>query len=266
MTGELRYDAHTVAEAPVRLCLLGGFRLLKGGRPVGVRPGSKTQVLLGYLGLRHRAGIPRDELVGLIWPSAAFDLAGQSLNTLVYSLHRLLGDALAGHHPVLHEHGVYRLNTERGIVVDVARFDAAVDRGDLQSWDGDRESAIRAYGGAAEIYVGDLSIGWDVQQVVERERLRGRYLHTRSRLADHEFARGRYSEALAHALDVLANDPCREDAHRMAMRAYVRLGERSQALRQYQLCRKILDREFEAVPETETEALYELVRLTPSQV
>ena len=72
------------AAAPVRLCLLGGFRLLKGGRPVPVRPGSKAQMLLGQLGLRLRAGIPRDELMSIIWPTTTAELANQSLNTLVY--------------------------------------------------------------------------------------------------------------------------------------------------------------------------------------
>jgi DNA-binding SARP family transcriptional activator len=248
------------------LCLLGGFRLLKAGRPVYVRPGSKAQLLLAHLGLRVRSGIPRDELLTLMWPSATIELANQSLNTLVYSVHRLLGDAMAGHHPVLRESGVYRLNLEGGIAVDVLDFDTAVDRGDRHAWNGDVVAAMRSYGGAAELYAGDLFLGSDVQQVVERERLRARYLHTRSSLADHEFAGARYAPALQHALDVLAYDPCREDAHRMAMRCYVRLGERSQALRQYRMCHKVLEQEFDAVPEPETEALYELVRRDPSRV
>ena len=102
--------------------------------------------------------------------------------------------------------------------------------------------------------------------MIERERLRARYLHARSQLADHEFARGRYGEALSNALEVLAHDPCREDAHRMAMRSYVRMGERSQALRQYRMCRQMLAQEFDAVPESTTETLFERIRLDPSSV
>jgi DNA-binding SARP family transcriptional activator len=72
--------------------------------------------------------------------------------------------------------------------------------------------------------------------------------------------------ALLHALDLLRHDPCREDAHRMAMRCYVRQGERAQALRQYRLCREVLAIEFEAAPEPATESLYELVRLDPARI
>jgi DNA-binding SARP family transcriptional activator len=62
---------------------------------------------------------------------------------------------------------------------------------------------------------------------------------------------------------MLASDPCREDAHRLVMRCYVRLGERAQALRQYQLCKQILRAEYDVAPEDATTALYDRVRLEP---
>ena len=75
-----------------------------------------------------------------------------------------------------------------------------------------------------------------------------------------------YASSLANALEVLAVDPLREDAHRLVMRLYVRRGQRAQALRQYRLCSRALESEFQAVPEPATQALYELVRLDPSRV
>ena len=99
------------------------------------------------------------------------------------------------------------------------------------------------------LYEGDLVIASDVRHVLERERLRARYLSVRARLADHHFAVGDYASALRNALDLLAHDPCREDAHRMTMRCYVRRGERAPALRQYRVCREILALEFDVSPE-----------------
>ena len=52
----------------------------------------------------------------------------------------------------------------------------------------------------------------------------------------------------------------------MTMRAYVRLGTRAQALRQYTLCRKILAEEFDAIPEPATERLFTLIRTDPGLV
>jgi hypothetical protein len=52
----------------------------------------------------------------------------------------------------------------------------------------------------------------------------------------------------------------------MAMRCHVRLGERAQALRQYQVCHEVLEREFDARPEAATDLLFEAVRLDPDSV
>ena len=106
----------------------------------------------------------------------------------------------------------------------------------------------------------------DVHQVLERERLRARYLSVRAQLAAHHFANADYTAALTHALDLLAHDPCREDAHRIAMRCYVRRGERAQAMRQYGVCREILAQEFDARPEPMTDELLEMVRLDPGRI
>lgn len=247
------------------VCLLGSFRVLKDGDPIRLRPGGKGEQLLGALALHPRGGVEREELMGMVWPTSDGQLAAQSLNTLVYSLHRTLGDALLGRPPVLRISGRYRLNFEGGVGVDIAEFDAAAGAGDTASRAGDQPAAIRSYSQAVSLYTGDLAIGTHVQHVLERERLRARYLSIRARLADHHFAAGDYEATLRSALDLLAHDSCREDAHRMAMRCYVRLGERAQALRQYRLCREILAIEFDAVPEAATEALYEIVRLDPGR-
>jgi DNA-binding SARP family transcriptional activator len=253
-------------QSAVAVCLLGGFRLLKGSRVVPVRPRGKVQAVLSNLALRPGAGMAREELLELVWPTIDFLLASQSLNTLVSSLHRMLGDALDGRSPVTHSSGWYRLNEEGGVGIDIVWFDEAVAEGDRRSRLGDDAAATAAYGRALDVYQGDLMLDTAVDHMVERERLRARYLSLRARIADHAFASGDYSAALEDALSLLAHDPCREDAHRMAMRSYVRLEQRAQALRQYRICREILDKEFDARPEPLTEALFELVRLRPAEV
>ena len=261
----MAFSASTEAP-PILVCLLGSFRVMKSGRVVALKPGGKAQSLLANLALRAQLGLPRDQLLTMLWPASDQALASQSLNTLVYSLHRVLGDALSGRPPVIHEDGLYRLNAEDGVTVDIAAFDAAADDGDRATRNGDIATAFAAYRGAADLYLGDLVFASDVHQVIERERLRARYLSIRAQLADRRFADGDFSGALDSALELLAHDPCREDAHRLVMRCYYRLGQRSQALRQFRLCRDVLAAEFEAVPEPATEELYELLRTQPSLV
>jgi DNA-binding SARP family transcriptional activator len=50
------------------------------------------------------------------------------------------------------------------------------------------------------------------------------------------------------------------------MRAYVRRGERAQALRQYRLCEHVLRREFDTAPEPLTTELFERIRASPAGV
>jgi len=254
------------AVSPVSVCLLGSFRLLQHGAPVAVRRGGKVEQLLGSLALSVRVGIARDELLGLIWPDSNLQLAGQSLNSLVYSLRKVFRPALPSHSPILERAGRYLLNLEDGVRVDVVDFDAAVEEGDRLVRVGEAASAIESYQGALDLYRGDLAAGSSVQHLVERERLRARYLSVKAHVADHHFENAEYEAALASALQLLAHDPCREDAHRMAMRCYVRLGIRAQAVRQYRTCRQILADEFDALPESDTDALYDRVRLDPGSV
>jgi len=246
--------------------LLGNFHLLKMGQPVKVSSGGKVENLLCALALQSDHCVSRDKLLCLLWPKADSALAVQSLNSLVYSLHRLLGDAIGGAAPVLHADGYYLLNVEAGVGVDVARFDALAHAGDQQARLGNPEAATAAYSRALQLYRDDLCAGTDLHAILERERLRARYLTLLTHLADHHFSEGDYAACLDYARRLLDKDPCREDAHRLIMRCYVRRGERAQALRQYRLCQDILHTTFDAAPEPVTTALFDKVRLDPAGI
>jgi DNA-binding SARP family transcriptional activator len=250
--------------APIFVCVLGAFQVQTAGQQtLALRGGGKAEALLTVLALHASEGVRRERLIDLLWPDAEPQLASQSLNSLVYSLHRALGPELGGVPPIVQSAGRYRLNLESGIDVDLARFDQLASLGDSL---GDEAEAVEHYAAAARLYRGDLQVETDVHGVIERERVRARYLGILSRLADLAFASANYAACLEYVLRLLAADPCREDAHRLAMRCYVRRGERAQALRQFRVCESVLSAEFNAPPEPATLALFERVRLTPAEV
>jgi DNA-binding SARP family transcriptional activator len=259
-------NAASLRNAPVFIGVLGTFVLLKAGRPVTLRPGGRIESLLTELALRGTDGVPRDELLATMWPATAPSLAGHSLNELVSSLHRKFSDVLDGDGPVTRSIGAYAINLSAGVGVDIAAFEDAADAGEASLRAGDVEAARRAYAEASSLYRGDLWTSNEVRHVVDRERLRMRFMSLASALAEWLFREGNYRGALARVLDLLAHDPCREDAHRLAIRCYMRLGERAQALRQYRVCRAILNAEFDAEPEEATTTLYDQVRLSPSSI
>jgi DNA-binding SARP family transcriptional activator len=254
------------ASWPIMIRLLGNFRLLQAGQLVPVRAGGRTESLLAHLGLQYGRRVPREQIVQLLWPDSDLAHALHSLNTLVYTLHKLLSPAQQDAAPVLHQDGYYRLNVEAGIGVDVACFDQLVRNGDQSARAGDHASSLAAYEQAVDLYRGDLCIASGTQTIIERERLRASFLTLLTRLADQHYQAADYSRCLEHLWRLLARDPCREDAHRLVMRCYVRRGERAAALHHYQLCEDILRTECGVTPERATVELLEQIHSQPGKI
>jgi DNA-binding SARP family transcriptional activator len=256
----------SVNQPPAQICLLGNFRLLKFGRAVPTTRRAKIVTLLSNLGLHWEHGMRRDALLLTLWPSGDRLLARQSLNSLVHSLRRMFADAISGDGPVRYTDGAYRLNLEAGVAIDVAQFEHLVTAADRYRVAGEPAAAQRLYAAAVELYRGDLCMDTDPQDVIERERLRSTYLAALGNLAEHHYTRGDMDTCLTYTSKVLGVEPCREDAHRLAIRCYHQLGQRAQALRQFRLCERVLRMEFDAAPEPETIALFDRIRLDPGNV
>lgn len=249
---------------PIVIRLLGHFRILQTGQPLSIRAGSKTEGLLAHLALQQGHRAPRERLIEWLWPNSDLDSGLHSLNTQVYAVNKLLRSALASQAPIVHEDGHYRLNVECGIGVDVEWFDDYAQYGDDQVRSGHPEQGLDAYRAAIDLYQGDLCISSDARSIVERERLRSRYLSLLAQVADHFFRVGEWNVCLDYIWRLLARDPCREDAHRLAMRCFVRRGERAAAFHQYRVCTDMLRTDLGIEPEPATRALLEQIRMGAS--
>ncbi|HLI51981.1 MAG TPA: BTAD domain-containing putative transcriptional regulator [Thermomicrobiaceae bacterium] len=259
------YDPALSAHWSLFICLLGSFQVFRYGHHMPVRSGGKTEAVLCQLALHHPRIVPRASLLEAGWPGGDPGLAGPALNSVIHALYKHLGSA-GDAPPVVYTAGGYRLNPEAGVEVDIGLFDALASQGERQLREGASACGVRSFMRALEIYRGDLVGSDDIYAIVERERLRSRYLTLLGRVADHAYRVGEFADCLSFTQRLFVSDPCREEAHRLAMRCYVRLGERSQALRQYKLCREMLMREFDVEPEPSTTFLYDQIRLDPSAI
>jgi DNA-binding SARP family transcriptional activator len=250
------------------ISLLGSFKLTLRNKLAPVSHGSKSGSLLTYLALDPQRCLSRSQLLEQLWPeSTDLALAGQSLNSLIYQLNKLTKQCLKHVNLITHESGYYYLNLSENVGIDIDYFDAWRTEGARLFAQGEDEQGIIYYERALALYQGDLSGGGtNIQAVIERERLRAAFLDSLASLADYSYSRHNPTRALAYIHRLLRHEPCREDAHRLAMRCYVRLGNRSQALRQYQLCCQILAAEFDAKPEATTETLFHQIRLDPASI
>ena len=92
-----------------------------------------------------------------------------------------------------------------------------------------------------ELVAGDLLPGWyDEWVVAEREHFRQLRLHALEKLCEQLTDEGRFGEAVEAGLVAVSGEPLRESAHRVLIRAYLKEGNRGEAIRQYEACRQVL--------------------------
>src|SRR5262245_60070038 len=162
--------------------------------------------------------------------------------------------ALGGAEGLLRQEGDTLAFEPAAVDTDTARFERMTSEGTPE-----------ALQQAAQLYTGDLLSGFALDEapfeewlVGERERLRELALEALARLLAHQRAgAGKPEEAVRTALQLLGLDPLQEPVHRTLMRLYVDAGRRGAALRQYQQCVVVLQRDLGIEPETETKLLYQ---------
>jgi DNA-binding SARP family transcriptional activator/tetratricopeptide (TPR) repeat protein len=249
-------DAVMVA---LRLTLLGGFdALLAAGESVSL-PTKKAQALLAYLGLRSGQTHQRDKLAALLWGERSDAQARDGLRHVLVALRKALPDVKP---PSLLADGKTLALNPAVVEVDVPTFERRV-----------AEGTPEALEHAAELYRGDLLLGFTVSEplfeewlLAERERLRELALEALARLLAHQTRTGATERAIQTAVRLLGLDPLQETGHRTLMRLYVQLGRRGSALKQYQVCVAILQRELGIEPEEETKQLYQgILRRRPAR-
>jgi tetratricopeptide (TPR) repeat protein len=133
--------------------------------------------------------------------------------------------------------------------LDVEEFEASAARDDTSSL----QAAVALYRGD---FLEDFYDDWVLN---ERYRLESLFAASLERLMNAQEASRQYAFAVATALRLIQHDSLREDAYRLAMRAYCRLGHRNAAVDLFTRCQEKIRRELEAEPMAETRDLYESI-------
>jgi predicted ATPase len=81
-------------------------------------------------------------------------------------------------------------------------------------------------------------------------------------LTHSEMSWGAHLQALSHARQLVALDTLNEEAQRLLINLYAKTGQPGVAVRQYEKCKTLLEKELGVLPEDETKALGERIRET----
>ncbi len=258
-----RADGRTVVDLEARahdarqlkIYLLGGFRVERNGLPIGddawgQRRLAKTLVKL--LAVERNHSLHRDQILEMLWPDVGPDSALNAFSKALHAARRALEPGLLPRAASKY----LRLNDD---ILSLSQDDVWID---VDYFDALAEQALhlgnsRSYLAASEAYTGDLLPedryeDWAEERRTSLRDTRGRLLFS---LADALVDEGSYDAAAGYLRQLLQDDPAREDVHRRLMLLYEESGNRHEALRQYDLCRQALERDLDAEPEAETEAL-----------
>lgn len=235
-----------------QLILLGQPRVLRGGQPVALNT-AKAIALLAYLAL---TGTPqrREHILALLWPESSAEAARKNLRNTLWTIRTTLGPDLL--------HAADRLALRVEVAVDVRRFEQAIaPRAGLNSTSD--PAARESIETGLALYAGPLLDGLTLTDAPEfelwlsgeRERLSQLHIRALQTLVDLQRRARQWSQMLGTARRALAHDPLQEPLYRALMEAHARLGQRPEALRQYETLRALLDHELGVEPLPATEEL-----------
>jgi DNA-binding SARP family transcriptional activator len=197
----------------------------------------------------------------VFWPGSSTEASRNSLNVAIHALRRTLR-SITDMPIVVHDCGVYRINRDVRLWLDVEAFESHVKCGRRFEDAGELDKAMRDFEFAASLYRGDFMADdpYEDWAALTRERLRLAHLEALSRLSNLYFSAGNYTACVGLCQRIIERDPCREDAHRRLMRCHSRQGMPHLALMQYRVCARALADELGVETDPATTELHERIR------
>ena len=254
----VRYPAYSLF---VRLS--GPFILYRDGREVPDKEWKrdKSKELLAYLCLNRDRYIPKEELLQALWPEADEKSADRDFKVALNALLKVLEpERNAREEPffISRHKTMYRLNPESSLTTDVELFQKYAESGIRERRAEESkeklQKALERYGGT--LFAEKPATDWIRTEREAHSRLR---MNVMERMAQTCTRLEEYDEVIKWSEKLLEADETREEAYRLLIYANYRLGRRSRAIRWYETCRDIFDRELGIEPMEPTVRMYEMV-------
>lgn len=225
----LRHLSPAIAAAQVELRLLNSFALFVDDAPVELPKAAQRLVVFVVL---HERPVRRDYVAGSLWLDATDGHAAGNLRSTLWRVQKRAPGLLRN------EGHTLRLDPDVRVDLHLAHrraHDELCGVGNSTS---------------ANAFTGDLLPDWydDDRVLLERERYRQLRLNALDALCERALREGRLTDALEAGLLAVAGEPLRESAHRCLIRVHLAAGNRAEALRQYELCRRLLDEQLGIEP------------------
>ena len=219
--------------------------------------GRQGRLTFAYLVGEHLRAVSRDELAEELWLGTVPPSWERSLSALISKLRAILASANLPDVALNSSFGHYQLLLPADVWIDVEAASEAIDRA---------ESALRgdkpreAWGWAHVAYQisrRSFLMGEEGQWVMlKRSELREVLVRAHECLSEPSIWHEEPEYAVKHAKEAVVLEPYRETSYQLLMRAHAAVGNRAEALRVYERCRRLLSEELGVSPSSQTEAVY----------
>ncbi|RWM07383.1 MAG: adenylate cyclase [Mesorhizobium sp.] len=234
--------------------LLGGIEVVSaGGQPLHFAT-RKTSLLFAALVLAGPKGLRRERMATMLWAGSGEQQARNSLRQALVDIRRLF--PFTGDEAIRIEGNA-----------DTIWLAANADEADIWVFDRKRQADDgMSLAAAADLYRGELLDGLSSPGEIDEwlAPLRANYIRKALDLAERlsllpEFGSHEEQACGTLAEQLVALDPCAEQAHRALIRIFRRRGKTNDAFRQFLTCKEALKRELGVEPEEATRALVERI-------
>ena len=240
--------------ALARIYLVGTMRAVGPGGVDLLPRGRKARGLLAHLCLAQGERVSRSRLVGLLWDRSADAQARMSLRQSLSELNSVVNRHVPG--LVVIDRDSVRIEVEKCWVDALAILEASADPAT------DSANLVQPDGGHLLEDLDGVSPSFDHWLAAERSRFEDRVRKILEAELDRLIEQNAKPEVRAAAARRLINfEPTHEGAARKLMTAFAQMGDRAQAIREFERCRQALLSVLDLPPSKETTALYEAIRI-----
>lgn len=236
-----------------RIELLGGLRAYLDNKTHFRQPTRKMGALLAYLILHSPHYVPREELLGLLWPEEEPEVAQNRLRVMLTSLRYHLEPPNIKRGLILQTNRLSVLLHPHAFTSDVLDMLYQIKRADNAPNEQERVASLRE---AVALYKGELLPGNDEEWVLaQRQYLSELYYNSLRKLTTALKQIGDFQQAIEYAHKALYLEPLDEETHYELIQLYSLAAQPSTALRHYQQLEDLLRRELGISPSSKVKAL-----------
>lgn len=256
---EIELAAQPVIDLTVNM--LGPIEILRDPtRPLAADawPTRRARDILCFIVSRHHHRASKDLIIDTFWGETDFLVVEKNFHPTVSHIRKALNSNQAfKQNFLLYRDGAYQLNPGFSYRIDTEDLDRLLSEGENARRARRLDECISAYESALTLYRGEFMQG-SYEPWVEEQRTyyREQYLRLLEALAGVAQTAADWPRVMQLAQLIIHDDQFREDIHCMIMRAHAAVGNRGAVKDQFEILKRLLERELGVEPSAETRKLY----------